>query len=139
MTPWSQGRIVAGDWIVIRDEGPRGGPGMREMLGVTAAVIGAGPRRHVCLITDGRFSGAPAELIGHIAPGGVRGRTDRAGPRRRHDRVDAREGHLDVELAAAELERRRAATGSHQPATRPGVLAKYARLVGPAEYGAVCG
>jgi dihydroxy-acid dehydratase len=135
-----EGRIQAGDCIVIRDEGPRGGPGMREMLGVTGAVMGAGLGETCCLVTDGRFSGATRGFcIGHVCPESVEGGP--IGLVRDGDtiRVDVDHNQLDLEVDDAELERRRADWSPRAPRYTSGALAKYARLVGPAEFGAVCG
>ncbi len=133
------GRIEAGDVLVIRWEGPRGGPGMREMLAVTAAVKGAGLGADVALVTDGRFSGATYGLcIGHVAPeaadcGPIALLVD-------GDQVvlDVPAGRLDVLVDIAEWERRRADWKPLPPRYETGVLAKYARLVGSASRGAVC-
>jgi dihydroxy-acid dehydratase len=132
------GRIRPGDVVVIRYEGPRGGPGMREMLGVTAALVGQGLGESVALLTDGRFSGATRGLmIGHVAPEAAA-----AGPiaaLRDGDRVeiDVQARRLEVKLAPAELARR--LKGFRVPAPRypSGVFAKYAALVGSAAEGAV--
>ncbi|MGH2872964.1 MAG: dihydroxy-acid dehydratase, partial [Solirubrobacteraceae bacterium] len=131
-------RIHVGDVVVIRNEGPAGGPGMREMLAVTAALVGEGLGEEVALITDGRFSGATHGLMaGHVAPESVRGGP--IGLLREGDRitldVDAR--RLDVDLSDAELDARRAAY--EQPAKPfPGVaLSKYARQVSSAAEGAI--
>ena len=131
-------RIAPGDVVVIRNEGPAGGPGMREMLAVTAAINGAGLGEHVALLTDGRFSGAThGFMAGHLAPEAARGGPIAAvadGDRITID-VDAR--RLDVALSDAEIAERVAA---YRPPPNPdvtGVLAKYARLVGSASEGAV--
>jgi dihydroxy-acid dehydratase len=131
-------RIQPGDVVVIRNEGPAGGPGMREMLAVTAALVGEGLGEEVALITDGRFSGATHGLMaGHVAPEAVRGGP--IGIVKEGDTitldVDAR--RLDVELSEAEIARRSAA---YTPPTKPhpgAALAKYARLVSSASLGAV--
>ncbi|HEY9110518.1 MAG TPA: dihydroxy-acid dehydratase, partial [Rhodanobacteraceae bacterium] len=128
------GRIQAGDVVVIRNEGPAGGPGMREMLGVTAALIGRGLGNDVALITDGRFSGAThGFMVGHVAPEAARG-----GPialLRDGDpiRIDAALRELST---SADLESRRAAWRSPEPKVTRGALAKYAYLVGSASEGA---
>ena len=132
------GGIHRGDVVVIRYEGPKGGPGMREMLAPTSAIIGAGLGDSVGLITDGRFSGGTYGLVvGHVAPEAAVGGA--IGQLRDGDRVtiDAESLRLDVDLPPAELEARRAAWVL--PPKRPihGVLAKYARLVGSASQGAV--
>jgi dihydroxy-acid dehydratase len=134
------GTLRAGDVVVIRYEGPRGGPGMREMLAVTGAIKGAGLGKDVLLLTDGRFSGATTGLcIGHVAPEAVDG-----GPIafvRDGDRIvlDMAKRTLDLDVAAEELERRRADWTPPESSMRFGVLAKYAKLVGSAAEGAVCG
>jgi dihydroxy-acid dehydratase len=134
------GRIRAGDVIVLRWEGPRGGPGMREMLAVTAAVAGAGLGADVALVTDGRFSGATRGLcVAHVAPEAADG-----GPIalvEDGDRVvlDVPGRRLDLLVDDAELARRRAGWTPLAPRYRTGALAKYARLVGSASAGAVCG
>jgi dihydroxy-acid dehydratase len=131
------GRIRAGDVLVIRGEGPRGGPGMREMLSPTSAISGRGLGGKVALITDGRFSGGShGFVVGHISPEAAVGGP--IGLLRSGDRisVDALKREIRVELTAAELRRRRAAWKA--PGTPPGgVLGKYARLVGSASRGAV--
>jgi dihydroxy-acid dehydratase len=130
--------IEPGDVIVIRNEGPAGGPGMREMLQVTAAIVGEGLGEEVALITDGRFSGATRGLmIGHVAPEAVKGGPIAAiadGDGVTID-IDARE--LSVDLSDEEIERRIAAYESPEPAFETGVMAKYARTVGSASLGAL--
>ncbi len=125
------GKIRPGDVIVIRNEGPAGGPGMREMLGVTAALVGRGLGDDVALITDGRFSGAThGFMVGHVAPEAARG-----GPIALHRR---RRPHRDRRGRAPARHRRGSgsaprATGSRaRPKVARGALAKYARLVGSA-------
>jgi dihydroxy-acid dehydratase len=136
----TSGAIAAGDVIVIRYEGPRGGPGMREMLAVTGAVTGAGLGDHVCLITDGRFSGAThGNMVAHIAPEAADG-----GPIaliREGDALilDIPGRRLDVDVPEAELERRLKEWTPPPPRYTTGALAKYARLVSSASTGAVCG
>jgi dihydroxy-acid dehydratase len=134
----TSGGIKAGDVVVIRNEGPAGGPGMREMLAVTAALVGEGLGEDVALLTDGRFSGATHGLMaGHVAPESVRGGPIgivRDGDEITLD-VDAR--RLDVNLTDDEIASRKAA---YQPPTRPvppAALAKYAKLVSSASLGAV--
>jgi dihydroxy-acid dehydratase len=132
------GAVRAGDVVVIRNEGPRGGPGMREMLSPTSAISGRGLGGTVALITDGRFSGGShGFVVGHISPeaavGGPIGLL-RSGDR---IRIDAVKGELRVELPAAELRRRRKAWKPAKPYALSGVLAKYAHLVGSASRGAV--
>ena len=135
-----EGMIRPGDVVVIRYEGPRGGPGMREMLGVTAAISGVGLGDSVALLTDGRFSGATHGLMaGHVAPEAACGGPIAA----LHDGdaitfdVDAR--RLDVALSPAELQERLGAWRAPAPRYQRGVMAKYARLVGSAAEGAVAG
>jgi len=128
----------AGDVLVIRHEGPRGGPGMREMLGVTALIYGQQMGEKVALITDGRFSGATRGIcIGHIAPEAAIGgplALVRDGDR---IRIDADARRIDVLLDENELARRRAAWVAPPPRHSAGLLAKYAQLVGQADTGAV--
>jgi dihydroxy-acid dehydratase len=135
----TSGRIKAGDVIVVRYEGPRGGPGMREMLAVTAAVIGAGLGREVALVTDGRFSGATHGFaIGHIAPeaavGGPIALVQDGDP----IVLDVDSRRLDVEVAVEEMARRRDGWKPKESRYPRGALAKYARLVSSASQGAVC-
>ncbi|CAB4864736.1 unannotated protein [freshwater metagenome] len=133
------GNITAGDVVVIRYEGPKGGPGMREMLAITAAIKGAGLGKDVLLLTDGRFSGGTTGLcIGHVAPEAVDG-----GPIafvKDGDKivVNVASRSLDVLIDDAELASRKAAWTAPAPKHERGVLAKYAKLVGSAAYGAVC-
>jgi dihydroxy-acid dehydratase len=125
--------------IVIRNEGPAGGPGMREMLAVTAAVKGVGLGADVALITDGRFSGAThGYMVAHIAPESIRGGP--IGALRDGDRIviDPVERVLSVDLSDAELEARLGEWKAPEPRYTRGVLAKYAKLVGSAARGAVC-
>jgi dihydroxy-acid dehydratase len=132
--------INAGDVIVIRNEGPSGGPGMREMLQVTAAIVGEGLGEEVALLTDGRFSGATHGLMaGHVAPEAVRGgpiAAVREGDRITFD-VEAR--RLDVDLADDEIARRVAEYDPPEPHYLSGVMAKYARSVSSASEGAITG
>lgn len=130
--------IVAGDVVVIRYEGPKGGPGMREMLGVTAAIVGQGLGYEVALLTDGRFSGATRGLmVGHVCPEAAEGGL--IGLVKDGDivTVDAEQMRLHVELSEDEIASRRAAWVKPAPTVLTGALAKYARLVGPASRGAV--
>jgi dihydroxy-acid dehydratase len=132
------GAVRAGDVVVIRNEGPRGGPGMREMLSPTSAISGRGLGGTVALITDGRFSGGShGFVVGHISPEAAVGGP--IGLLRSGDRIsiDAVKGELRVELPAAELRRRRRAWKPAKPYALSGVLAKYAHLVGSASRGAV--
>ncbi len=135
-----KGKIKAGDVIVIRNEGPKGGPGMREMLAVTGALHGAGLADSVALMTDGRFSGATHGLmIAHIAPEAAN-----RGPiaaLRNGDPIviDVKRRRLDVDLSPAELKKRLRAWKPLKPRYASGVMAKYARLVSSASEGAVTG
>lgn len=133
------GTITNGDVVVIRYEGPKGGPGMREMLAITGAIKGAGLGKDVLLMTDGRFSGGTTGLcVGHIAPEAVDG-----GPIafiRDGDkiRLDVAKGTLDVLVDKDEFESRKAGFEPLPPVYTTGVLAKYTKLVGSAAVGAVC-
>jgi dihydroxy-acid dehydratase len=131
-------RIHPGDVVIIRYEGPRGGPGMREMLGVTAALVGQGLGESVALITDGRFSGATRGLmVGHVAPEAAAGgplAAVRDGDLITID-VDARQ--LSVELSADEFAERLRGFQPPPPRYTSGVFAKYAALVSSASEGAV--
>ena len=123
--------------LVIRNEGPAGGPGMREMLGVTAAVVGAGLGESVTLVTDGRFSGATRGLmVGHVSPEAVRGGAIAAVREGERVTVDLDERVLHVDVDAAEIARRLAAYAPPPPAFTRGVLGRYCRLVGSASDGA---
>jgi len=131
-------RIRPGDVVVIRYEGPRGGPGMREMLGVTAALVGEGLGESVALLTDGRFSGATRGLmVGHVAPEAAVGGPIAA--LREGDSVvfDVERRKLEVELPAAELEARLRSWKAPRPRYTAGVFAKYVALVSSAAEGAV--
>lgn len=140
MDALEDGTVRAGDVVVIRYEGPKGGPGMREMLAITAAIKGAGLGKDVLLLTDGRFSGGTTGLcVGHVAPEAVDG-----GPIafvRDGDPItlNVADGTLDIGVDAAELAARRVGWEPLPARYRRGVLAKYAKLVGSASNGAVCG
>ncbi|MGB2852521.1 MAG: dihydroxy-acid dehydratase [Solirubrobacterales bacterium] len=132
--------IKAGDVIVIRNEGPAGGPGMREMLQVTAAIVGGGHGEDVALITDGRFSGATrGMMIGHVAPEALRGGPIAAVQEGDQITIDVDARSLDVALSDEEIAKRVAAYESPEPAYRTGVMAKYAATVSSASVGAVTG
>jgi dihydroxy-acid dehydratase len=134
----TSGAIVPGDVIVIRYEGPKGSPGMPEMLAVTAAVAGAGLGAEVALITDGRFSGASKGYsVGHISPEAFVGGAIALVREGDEIVIDAANRKLDLVVDAAELERRRAGWKAPEPRYTSGALAKYARLVGSASRGAV--
>jgi dihydroxy-acid dehydratase len=134
------GKITDGDCVVIRYEGPKGGPGMREMLGVTGAIVGAGLAEKVALITDGRFSGAThGHVVGHIAPEAAIGGPIAAV--RDGDRIliDPAKRRLDLDIPADELGRRIASAKAPDARYRTGAMAKYAKLVSSASTGAVTG
>ncbi len=134
------GRIEDGDVVVIRYEGPAGGPGMREMLGVTAAIVGAGLGESVALLTDGRFSGATRGLmVGHVAPEAARGGPLAAVENGDIVAIDCGRRKLEIELDEATLQARLAAVKPRAPRYKTGVFAKYARLVSSASEGAVTG
>jgi dihydroxy-acid dehydratase len=134
------GRVGKGDVLVIRYEGPKGGPGMREMLAVTGAIKGAGLGNDVALLTDGRFSGATyGACIGHVAPEAFLGGPIGLVAEGDTIAIDVPARRLDLEVDPAELERRRQAWKAPEPRYARGALAKYARLVGGADTGAVCG
>ena len=133
-------QIKAGDVVVIRGEGPRGGPGMPEMLAVTAAIVGAGLGESVVLLTDGRFSGATRGLMaGHVAPEAVAGGP--IGALREGDTIvfDIPNRRLDVELSDDEIAARLKAWTPPPPRYTSGVMAKYAKLVASASEGAITG
>jgi len=135
----ADGSLGKGDIVVIRWEGPKGGPGMREMLAITGAIKGAGLGKDVLLLTDGRFSGGTTGLcIGHVAPEAAVG-----GPIafvEDGDRivVDIANRSLELHVDAEELDRRRTAWQPLPPRFDTGVLRKYVKLVGSAAQGAVC-
>jgi dihydroxy-acid dehydratase len=132
------GGIRAGDVIVIRYEGPRGGPGMREMLAPTSAIIGAGLGDSVGLITDGRFSGGTyGMVVGHVAPEAAVGGTIALVKEGDRITIDAERRLLQLDVPDDELGRRRAKWSSPKPRYTSGVLHKYARLVSSASVGAV--
>jgi dihydroxy-acid dehydratase len=134
----SAGSIRPGDVVVIRYEGPAGGPGMREMLHVTAALVGAGLGDSVALVTDGRFSGATRGLmVGHVAPEAAHGGPLAALRDGDTVAVDVEARELRAELDDGELERRLAAWTPPAPRYESGVLAKYAALVSSASDGAI--
>jgi dihydroxy-acid dehydratase len=133
-------RIEPGDIVVIRNEGPAGGPGMREMLQVTAAIVGEGLGEQVALLTDGRFSGATRGLMaGHVAPEAVKGGPIAAIREGDEITVDVEARRLDVALSDEEIARRVAEYEPPEPAYRTGVMAKYAATVSSASAGAVTG
>jgi dihydroxy-acid dehydratase len=132
------GTVKKGDVVVIRYEGPKGGPGMREMLSPTSAIMGKGLGKDVALITDGRFSGGShGFVVGHVTPeafeGGLLAIVKNGDP----ITIDARKRKLSLDLSAAEIKRRRAKWKQPRPRYTRGVLAKYAKLVSSADLGAV--
>jgi len=132
------GKIQAGDVIVIRYEGPKGGPGMREMLAPTSAIIGAGLGDSVGLITDGRFSGGTyGMVVGHVAPEAQVGGTIALVKEGDSITIDAQNRWLQLNVSEQELEQRRASWQPPQPRYTRGVLAKYAKLVSSSSIGAV--
>jgi len=138
LTAILEGRIRPGDVIVIRYEGPKGGPGMREMLAPTSALVGAGLGDSVGLITDGRFSGGThGMVVGHVAPEAAVGGTIGLVEEGDAVTIDADARLLSLELPEAEIERRRSLWRPPAPRYTHGVLAKYARLVSSSSLGAV--
>ena len=134
------GQIQPGDVVVIRYEGPTGGPGMREMLGVTAALVGAGLSEDVALLTDGRFSGAThGFMICHVAPEAAKGGPIAILQEGDEIVIDAKERRLDVELSDAEIQERFEQWTPPEPPYARGVMAKYANSVSSASEGAVTG
>ncbi len=130
--------IRPGDVVVIRYEGPSGGPGMREMLGVTGALMGAGLGDSVALVTDGRFSGATRGfMVGHVAPEAFRGGPLAAVREGDVIVIDVANRRLDVEVSDAELAARMNGWKAPAPRYATGVMAKYAKLVSSASMGAV--
>jgi dihydroxy-acid dehydratase len=139
MAALEDGTIQAGDVIIIRYEGPKGGPGMREMLMITGAIKGAGLGKDVLLITDGRFSGGTTGLcVGHVSPEAVDGGPIGLVHTGDRIRIDIPSRTLDLLVDDDELEKRRKDFESLPPRYTRGVLAKYAKLVGSASRGAVC-
>lgn len=133
-----KGRVKKGHVVVIRNEGPRGGPGMREMLSPTSAIMGRGLGKDVALITDGRFSGGShGFVVGHLSPEAAVGGPIAWVKNGDRIRIDAETRRLDVDVPAAEWKKRRAAWKPPRPKETRGVLAKYARQVGSASFGAV--
>src|SRR5260370_30425844 len=138
MSALTRGEIHAGDVVVIRYEGPRGGPGMREMLGVTSAIVGAGLGETVALLTDGRFSGGTRGLmVGHVAPEAAHGGPIAALREGDIVVIDVAGRRLDVELSDAGIAARLAEWTEPAPRYTSGVFAKYAALVSSASEGAV--
>jgi dihydroxy-acid dehydratase len=126
----------AGEVLVIRYEGPKGGPGMREMLGVTALIYGQGMGEKVALLTDGRFSGATrGMMVGYVSPEAAAGGAIALVKNGDRIRIDAKRGTIELLVPKGELKRRSAKAPKRAPVT--GVLEKYAALVGSAHRGAV--
>ncbi len=139
MVALKDGTIQAGDVVVIRYEGPKGGPGMREMLMITGAIKGAGLGKEVMLLTDGRFSGGTTGLcVGHIAPEATNGGPIAFVKDGDRIRIDIKNRTLDLLVAEDELARRRESWEPLPARYNRGVLYKYAKLVGSASFGAVC-
>ena len=133
------GKVKKGDFIVIRYEGPAGGPGMREMLMITGAIKGAGLGKSTLLLTDGRFSGGSTGLcVGHVSPEAVDGGPIAFIKDGDLIRIDIAKRTLDLQVDPAELEERRKDFVPVPHKFRRGVLAKYAKVVGSASQGAVC-
>ncbi|HML16541.1 MAG TPA: dihydroxy-acid dehydratase [Bryobacteraceae bacterium] len=132
------GKIQAGDVVVIRYEGPRGGPGMREMLGVTSAIVGAGLSESVALITDGRFSGATRGfMVGHVAPEAAAGGPIAAVQDGDSILLDIENRRIELEISPEELTARLYAWKAPEPKYTSGVFQKYVNMVGSAARGAV--
>jgi len=139
MDALENGTITAGDVVVIRYEGPKGGPGMREMLAITGAIKGAGLGKDVLLLTDGRFSGGTTGLcVGHVAPEAVDGGPIAFVVDGDRIRLDVANQMLDILVEPGEFDSRRAGFTPPPPRYTRGVLAKYTKLVGSAAQGAVC-
>ena len=138
MTAVTSGQIKAGDVVIIRYEGPRGGPGMREMLGVTGAIVGAGLSESVALVTDGRFSGAThGFMVAHVAPEAFNGGPIAAVQEGDSITIDADKGAIDIDIAPDALRKRLKTWKQPAPRYRTGVFAKYCALVASASEGAV--
>jgi dihydroxy-acid dehydratase len=134
----AEGKIKAGDVVVIRYEGPRGGPGMREMLHVTGAIVGAGLSDSVALVTDGRFSGAThGFMIAHVTPEAYDGGPIAALREGDPITIDANAGVINLDISGEELRRRLDAWKPPAPRYTSGVFAKYCALVSSASEGAV--
>ena len=132
------GKIVAGDVVVIRYEGPKGGPGMREMLNPTSAIAGMGLDKDVALITDGRFSGATrGASIGHVSPEAASGGTIGLVEEGDLIAIDIPARTINLKVAEEELAARRAKWVCPEPKIKTGYLARYAKLVSSADRGAI--
>ena len=140
MAAVTDSQIRENDVIVIRNEGPSGGPGMREMLAVTAALVGEGLGDSVALLTDGRFSGATHGLMaGHVAPEAPHGGPIAAVREGDVITFDINARRLDVDLSDEEIKKRVAEWNAPAPKYKTGVMAKYARMVSSASVGATTG
>jgi dihydroxy-acid dehydratase len=138
MSAVTRGEIMPGDVVVIRYEGPRGGPGMREMLGVTGAIVGAGLGESVALLTDGRFSGATRGfMVGHVAPEAVNGGPIAFVQQGDMILIDLDRRKIDLELTEETLVHRRSGWTPPEPRYKTGVFAKYMKTVSSAAQGAV--
>jgi Dihydroxyacid dehydratase/phosphogluconate dehydratase len=134
----TKGKVKKGDVVIIRYEGPKGGPGMREMLSVTAAIIGRGLGESVALVTDGRFSGATRGLmIGHVTPEAYAGGSIALVKDGDMISIDVAKDRLDLNVSSEELEKRRKALKPRAPLYTTGLLSHYAKLVTDASHGAV--
>jgi dihydroxy-acid dehydratase len=134
----TSGGIKPGDVVVIRYEGPRGGPGMREMLAITAGIVGLGLGDTVALVTDGRFSGATRGLmVGHVSPEAALGGPIAALAEGDTITFDIKARRLDVDVSDAEIKKRLAGWKEPEPRYKSGVFAKYAASVSSASEGAV--
>jgi dihydroxy-acid dehydratase len=132
------GKVKAGDVVVIRYEGPKGGPGMREMLSPTSAIMGLGLGQGVALITDGRFSGGShGFVVGHVSPEAALGGPLALVKTGDGITIDAQRREITLHVAAAELTKRRKSWKAPKPYARRGALAKYSREVSSASLGAV--
>ena len=138
MAAVTSGQINPGDVVVIRNEGPAGGPGMREMLAVTAAIVGEGLGDSVALITDGRFSGATRGfMVGHVAPEAVHRGPIAAVREGDTITIDVDNRRIDIDISDDEIEQRLADYEPPAPTVTTGVLAKYAAQVSSASEGAI--
>jgi dihydroxy-acid dehydratase len=138
MTAVTSKRLNSGDVVVIRNEGPKGGPGMREMLSVTGAIVGEGLGSTVALLTDGRFSGATHGLMaGHVSPEAALGGPIAAVRDGDMIRFDVKERVLEVEISDEVIRQRMKEWKAPQPRYPSGVFAKYAALVSSASQGAI--
>lgn len=138
MTAILGGQVVAGDVVVIRYEGPKGGPGMREMLSPTSAIMGRGLGNQVALITDGRFSGGShGFVVGHITPEAMVGGPIAIIEDGDTITIDAEKNEINLAMTDEEIQRRLSAWVAPEPNVKRGVLAKYAKTVGSASEGAI--